>query len=114
MSTTALEKWLAAGDEDPADFPIASALREAISEHYDFDHGIDALAADIQKVRKSAPRSDMVRICDIVQFAVDKAGCHIPGFDASLPWREVKRSNSAAPPATKMDKAAAAAKREDD
>ena len=70
--------WIRAGEDSPSDFPIASRAYHALHEHFDFDLGGGAaLSADIQRIERFKPRSDMIRTSDLASYLTEEFGATV-------------------------------------
>jgi hypothetical protein len=72
VTTRTLQRWLDAGDEEYADFPIAANFLRALSSLYSFPDDFVRLIQDIQRKRPNEPRCDAISIATLVQFLAEK------------------------------------------
>jgi len=66
--STALSRWLEAGDEEYANFPIAAEARRILHDTYDLTTDLNSICSAIQGKKTYEERSDRILIADLVHF----------------------------------------------
>jgi hypothetical protein len=66
--STALTRWLEAGDEEYVNFPIAAESRRILHDLYDLTTDVNAICSAIQGKKTHEERSDRILIADLVHF----------------------------------------------
>ena len=85
--STALTRWLEAGDEEFVNFPIAAEARRILHDTYDLTTDLNAICSAIQGKKKHEERSDRILIADLVHFLATHGVLHSfehTFYDASL------------------------------
>jgi len=80
--STAFARWLEAGDEEYANFPIAAEARRILHDRYDLTTDLNSICSAIQGKKTHEERSDRILIPDLVHFLAAHGVLH--SFEATF------------------------------